>query len=101
MAHPGTTRSDQIIPDMVEAGLTAIEVFHSAHDADAEARYRALAGRLGLEMTGGSDYHGPGSRRAEFFGRTAVPREVFASFCRAAVRRCDVPTAVLDACAND
>jgi hypothetical protein len=28
-------------------------------------------------MSGGSDYHGPGSGRDEAFGRVTLPRDVF------------------------
>jgi predicted metal-dependent phosphoesterase TrpH len=70
LAHPGYTKKDEIIPDLVSAGLGAIEVFHSSHDAADEARYLALAEHHGVGVSGGSDYHGEGTRRAEFFGIT-------------------------------
>ena len=41
-----------------EMGMLGLEVRHSDHDAAAVARYTALAARLGLLTTGGSDYHG-------------------------------------------
>ena len=40
---------------------TRIEVYHSDHDEPATARYAALARELGLLVTGGSDFHAPGS----------------------------------------
>jgi 3',5'-nucleoside bisphosphate phosphatase len=57
MAHPGRTRIDEEIPGMVDAGLDALEVFHSDHDAELVARYQAMAAELGLLMTGGTDFH--------------------------------------------
>ncbi|MBL8234102.1 MAG: hypothetical protein JNL98_36735 [Bryobacterales bacterium] len=33
-------------------------MFHSDHSAELSARYLAIAQRLGLAVTGGSDYHG-------------------------------------------
>lgn len=80
LAHPGTTRRDDLIPALQRAGLAAIEVFHSDHDAATTEKYRLMAGDLRLAMTGGSDYHGPGSSRARFFGRIAVPPGEFAQF---------------------
>ena len=77
MAHPGTLNRDEIIPQLVEAGIPAIEVYHSAHDAERTSHYRALAGQYNLVCTGGSDYHGPGTRRSEFFGKVSLPREDF------------------------
>jgi predicted metal-dependent phosphoesterase TrpH len=73
LAHPGYRPQDEIIPGLVDAGLTAIEAFHSCHDADAEARYLSMAAQYRLLVTGGSDYHGEGTRRSEFFGVTNLP----------------------------
>ena len=58
LAHPGRTAIDARIPALRDAGLDALEVYHSDHDAAASDRYRRLADDLGLLMTGGSDYHG-------------------------------------------
>jgi predicted metal-dependent phosphoesterase TrpH len=58
LAHPGRTRIDSRIASLREAGLDAIEVYHSDHDAAAAARYQSMAADLGLLATGGSDYHG-------------------------------------------
>jgi predicted metal-dependent phosphoesterase TrpH len=73
LAHPGYTKRDEIIPAMVEAGLGAIEAFHSSHDPATEDAYVEMTDRLGLAATGGSDYHGEGTRRAEFFGKVGLP----------------------------
>jgi len=78
LTHPGTQDRDELIPGLAAAGLTALEAYHSAHDADARLRYLALARRHGLAVCGGSDYHGEGVRRAEFFGRGGLPPEEFA-----------------------
>jgi predicted metal-dependent phosphoesterase TrpH len=58
LAHPGRTDIDARIPALRDAGLDALEVYHSDHDDAARARYRRLAADLDLLMTGGSDYHG-------------------------------------------
>ena len=58
LAHPGRTRIDSRIPALREAGLDAIEAYHSDHDAAATHGYLALARRLDLLVTGGSDFHG-------------------------------------------
>jgi predicted metal-dependent phosphoesterase TrpH len=80
LAHPGTTGRDDIVPELVESGLVAIEAYHSAHDAVAQARYVDLARSYGLTVTGGSDFHGPGLRRAEFFGVVGLPADEFERF---------------------
>jgi predicted metal-dependent phosphoesterase TrpH len=77
LAHPGYRPQDEIIPGLIEGGLEAIEVFHSSHDTEAQARYLEIATRHNLLVTGGSDYHGEGTRRAEFFGVTNLPAQYF------------------------
>lgn len=64
MAHPvrlgRRTHEEEIewITAAAGMGMLGLEVRHSDHDAAAVARYTALAERLGLLTTGGSDYHG-------------------------------------------
>lgn len=58
LAHPGLTGIDGRIDALRDAGLDAIEVFHSEHDEAAVAHYRRLARDLSLLVTGGSDFHG-------------------------------------------
>jgi len=74
LAHPGTVNRDHLVPALVDAGLSAIEAYHSAHDAAAVARYLAIATTHGLAVSGGSDFHGEGTRRSEFFGVVGLPR---------------------------
>jgi predicted metal-dependent phosphoesterase TrpH len=61
IAHPGRTQIDDQLTRLRDAGLDALEVFHSDHDEATTARYAALAAELGLLVTGGSDFHDPGS----------------------------------------
>ena len=73
LAHPGKLHDDGIVPPLVEAGLPAIEVHHPDHrEADVE-RYQGMASKYGLLVTGGSDYHGPGSGRTSGLGRVTLP----------------------------
>ena len=58
LAHPGRTKIDGRIAALREAGLDAIEAYHSDHDAAATDGYLALARGLDLLVTGGSDFHG-------------------------------------------
>ena len=57
LAHPGRTAIDERIPRLRNAGLDALEVFHSDHAAADVERYGALAATLDLLVTGGSDFH--------------------------------------------
>jgi predicted metal-dependent phosphoesterase TrpH len=67
VAHPFTrTRSggvdDQLVERMHAAGLVGLEAYHRDHGRAEVARATALAERLGLVLTGSSDYHGEGKR---------------------------------------
>ncbi|MGI8456742.1 MAG: PHP domain-containing protein [Propionibacteriaceae bacterium] len=66
IAHPwGRGRADllpasRLAALVAEHGLDGIEVDHQDHDADTRGRLRAVGERLGVIMTGSSDYHGAG-----------------------------------------
>jgi hypothetical protein len=86
IAHPGVTRRDELIGPLVEHGMDAIEVYHSDHPPDEVQRYRELARRLGVLVSGGSDFHGEDvtqvsayrGRRAAL-GVVSLPPEAFAA----------------------
>ncbi|MDN5364383.1 MAG: 3,5-nucleoside bisphosphate phosphatase [Eubacteriales bacterium] len=58
LAHPGLVGRDELIPRLISVGLMGLEVWHSDHTAEDANRYLALAEKLDLLVTGGSDYHG-------------------------------------------
>ena len=69
IAHMGAASRGRVLPEsavetMTEQGLAGLEVDHPDHDAATRARLRGLAVRLGLLVTGSSDYHGRGKRQA-------------------------------------
>jgi predicted metal-dependent phosphoesterase TrpH len=72
-AHPGKLGLDDLLPDLAQAGLTAVEVFHPDHGRADSDRYMALAQALGLLVSGGSDYHGPASGRVDAMGVVHLP----------------------------
>jgi predicted metal-dependent phosphoesterase TrpH len=79
-AHPGADQrgrvvSDDVIESMAEAGLAGLEVHHSDHSPAQVERLTALAARLGLLMTGSSDFHGTG--KANRLGENVTDPAVF------------------------
>ena len=63
LAHPGmwgdqTSVPEDLIERMAAAGMVGLEVDHTDHTPEQREHYRALADRLGLIATGGSDCHG-------------------------------------------
>ena len=79
LAHPGLSRVDELIPSLAAAGLAALEVRHSEHDAQTEARYRALAKSHGLAVSGGSDFHADNTARAPRLGFVSLSAAEFAA----------------------
>ncbi|MGC4761743.1 PHP domain-containing protein [Micromonospora sp. DT46] len=62
-AHPRATRRgriapDELIADLAAIGLAGLEADHEDHSPAERAHVRALAGELGLLVTGSSDFHG-------------------------------------------
>jgi predicted metal-dependent phosphoesterase TrpH len=76
LAHPGLSGQDAQIETLVQAGLRGLEVYHPEHSPAMVAHYRALAERLGLLQTGGSDSHGPRGTRPLDVGEVVVPEEL-------------------------
>lgn len=85
LAHPGVTGCEHLAADLVSAGLAGIEAYHSEHDDETSRRCVTLAARLGLIVTGGSDFHGPESPNGQI-GGTSVPRGVLAALYQRANR---------------
>jgi predicted metal-dependent phosphoesterase TrpH len=60
LAHPIRVKGDipALLPELCEAGLNAIEAYHSDHGERETCLYLELARKYGLLVTGGSDFHG-------------------------------------------
>lgn len=74
LAHPGSQMPDGVIERLRGSGLRGIEVWHPQHGAATVRRFQALAQRLGLLTTGGSDFHG--EHRSVDLGELPVPISV-------------------------
>ncbi len=88
LAHPRTLRLKNprslasLLEHLCACGLGGIEVYYAAHTAGESEQYCALAARLGLLITGGSDFHGahkPELALGRGFGNLCVPDECFTS----------------------
>ncbi|HYM81073.1 MAG TPA: PHP domain-containing protein [Candidatus Limnocylindria bacterium] len=71
LAHPGPQLAESIVEGLATAGLRGVEVWHPHHTSGTSRRYQALADRLGLLETGGSDFHG--EHRSLDLGDVGVP----------------------------
>lgn len=74
LAHPAVSRAEHVVAPLVVRGLQGIEVFHPGQDDAARTRLLQLARTHSLVTTGGSDFHGPGTKGARL-GAGATPPE--------------------------
>jgi predicted metal-dependent phosphoesterase TrpH len=72
-AHPGLAGRDDLIPELVAAGLMGIEVYYAEHSAGQVTAYLDRCREHGLIATGGSDFHGPHTGRTNPPGTPTVP----------------------------
>lgn len=81
MAHPGRYRlSDLCMREMLDefrdAGGEAIEVVSGSHTPDQYGEWAAVAQRLGLVASRGSDFHGPGESRHDLGSMPPLPKQL-------------------------
>ena len=72
LAHPALNRSDEIIPDLVRAGMDGLECFHSRHTQGVSEHYLQIADKHDLLVSGGSDCHGM-SKNKPLIGSVKLP----------------------------
>ena len=75
LAHPAVNRANAIVSSLCEVGLAGIEAYHYEHTDEQTRELVGLAEARGLLITGGSDYHGPGSP-GPGLGGVPVPPDV-------------------------
>lgn len=77
LAHPAINAQEDHLPDLIQWGLLGIETYYLSHSQETVSHYEKLAREKGLLMTGGSDFHGPGSGVGTSApGGVYVPEEV-------------------------
>lgn len=76
-AHPAiASHGEELVRDLKALGLKGLEAYHPDHTKEQAERYKELAERLGLIVTGGSDAHGPGAVRSVRVGDITMPYHV-------------------------
>jgi hypothetical protein len=94
-AHPPFTDGyEQVAEELAAAGLDGLEVYYRHYEASQVESLRALAERLGLVPTGGSDFHGMDRENEHEPGRFAMPPQAVERVIEAArARGCRIPEA--------
>jgi phosphoribosyl 1,2-cyclic phosphate 1,2-diphosphodiesterase len=77
LAHPGQYGNFELVPELVEAGLQGIEVWHPLHNEKHEEQAKQLARKYDLIMTGGSDFHGEYGEKPVLIGSKSPGIETF------------------------
>ena len=80
MAHPKLVSSDEYVVEMLSYDFDGMEVYHTKHNDDDVKRYKALATKHNLFITGGSDYHGIPGKAPDKFGDYLVSSENVSEF---------------------
>ncbi len=86
LAHPGLLDMgpavlEELVAGLRDQGLMALEAYYSEHNPAQERQFKGLAARLGLALSGGSDFHGaskPDIRLGIGLGTLRVPAELLA-----------------------
>lgn len=78
LAHPKglPLEGGNLIGELVEEGLGALEAVHPSHSSLLREYYRSMADYYGLLWTGGTDDHGPKAGRPARIGSDGVPYSV-------------------------
>jgi predicted metal-dependent phosphoesterase TrpH len=85
LAHPGVSDCIDLVDPLIAHGLRGVEAYHADHTHVQRDDCVALAARLGLLVTGGTDYHGPGAPNPEL-GSVDVPSEAVEALLDAGAR---------------
>lgn len=73
LAHPGLSKVDFLLPDLIKAGLKGLEVWHRNHSPLMTEHYLKLTKKYNLIPTGGSDYHGDRHDNSNLLGSAVAP----------------------------
>ena len=79
MGYPDPKQMRTMVAEMRDAGMAAIEVYHSDHSPADSAQYLGLAREFDLGISGGSDFHGdvkPGIQLGRGPGGLNIPLTV-------------------------
>jgi predicted metal-dependent phosphoesterase TrpH len=75
LAHPSTFISEQVLREVIDAGIDGIEVVHPSHSPALVAHYSGIVNEYFLLASGGSDFHGGRRNDREAFGKYFISTE--------------------------
>jgi hypothetical protein len=75
LAHPFVLNNDELIAEFAACGLQGLEVYYPEHSQSQVNFYLNMAKKLGLLVTGGSDFHGSAKPEIKL-GTIKIPFEL-------------------------
>lgn len=82
LAHPGLIGNDDIVRQVIKAGIDGLEVHHPKHTEEEVQKYQNLARKNQIMMTGGSDFHAIPKRYPNKLGIFTVDDEYALQFIK-------------------
>lgn len=80
LAHPGIYHNNELVRELLEAGVDGVEVNHSDHTTDQIQLYKKWADELDLIETAGSDFHGIDEQGVHFHGQLGAVHKKLDSY---------------------
>ena len=71
---------EEAVATLAAMGLDGMETYYKHYDEETIAAHEALAAKLGLGLSGGSDYHGLGNPNDREIGEIPFPDDAVAAF---------------------
>jgi predicted metal-dependent phosphoesterase TrpH len=82
LAHPKLVGDDALVEELCQSGIEGLEVFYPQHEPEDVERYRLMAEKYGLLVSGGSDFHGYATRFPQSLGLFTIEDEWAEKFYR-------------------
>jgi predicted metal-dependent phosphoesterase TrpH len=77
LAHPGLIKDSEKINEIINMGIEGLEVYYPEHSPEQIFQFTRLAEKHNLLITGGSDFHGPGSSESRnMLGSTGIDEDM-------------------------
>jgi predicted metal-dependent phosphoesterase TrpH len=78
IAHPGESETTEVLAqELMNYGLRGLEAYHRSHSPALIEHHCTLAERLGLIVTGGTDFHGTTDAYAKSLNRLHIPPSLY------------------------
>ena len=79
LAHPLLVGDDEVVEEVCKK-VDCLEIFYPCHKSQDIQRYKTLASKYNLEISGGSDFHGATSRFVSALGEFTISDEIAKKF---------------------